>query len=52
MDAVPLLAPEQTEELKTVVLSILEENKKSLDDALSEQVQVESTSILSTCLSK
>lgn len=49
MDAVPLLAPEQTEELKAMVLGILDDNKKALDDALAEQVQVETTSILSTC---
>lgn len=49
MDAVPLLAPEQTEELKAMVLGILEDNKKCIDDALAEQVHVESTSILSIC---
>jgi hypothetical protein len=42
----PILNPEQIEELSSMVHGILEENKKKLEDALSESVEIESTSVL------
>lgn len=43
---VPLLTPEQIEELNNMIHGISEENKKKLDDILSETVDVEKTSIM------
>jgi|688.fasta_scaffold2533938_1 hypothetical protein len=43
---VPLLTPEQIEELNNMIHGISEENKKKLDGILSEIVDVEKTSIM------
>jgi hypothetical protein len=44
---IPLLNPEQIEELSAMVHGISEENKKKLNDLLAEAVDVEKTSVLS-----
>jgi hypothetical protein len=48
---IPLLSPDQIEELNNMILGISEENKKKLDDLLAEITEVENTSILSIRLS-
>lgn len=49
---VPLLNPEQIEEVNHMILGISEENKKKLDELLAEIVEIENTSILSMRLYK
>lgn len=47
---IPLLNPDQIEELNNMLYGILDENKKKLDDTLSESVEIEQTSVLSNRL--
>jgi hypothetical protein len=48
MEEVPILSMDQIEELCEMVKSIQQENRKDLDSILSESVDIQYTTIIST----